>query len=133
MVSVVLMCDGMRHFRPVSFADFLHGYPCRRGYPCAVILTQTTSFSSAVMATQWATSSTVRPQPRHISSNVVEQTATQGVSGRSFTSSIELFFIRFFWLGLTQNCPSVVALPCRIEVLPAAAPLAGTILRKSYW
>jgi hypothetical protein len=35
------------------------------------------------MKTHCATSSTVRPQPRQTSSNVVEQTATQGVSGRS--------------------------------------------------
>ena len=34
-------------------------------------------------------------------------------------------------LGLTQNRPSGVALPCRTGVLPAAARLAGTILRKS--
>ncbi len=43
---------------------------------------QTASFSVSVMNTQCATSLTVRPQPRHTSSNVVEQTATQGVSGR---------------------------------------------------
>jgi hypothetical protein len=34
------------------------------------------------MKTQFATSATVRPQPRQTSSKVVEQTATQGVSGR---------------------------------------------------
>jgi hypothetical protein len=34
------------------------------------------------MNTQLATSATVRPQPRQTSSKVVEQTATQGVSGR---------------------------------------------------
>jgi hypothetical protein len=53
-----------------------------RGYPSAVILVQTRSFSSSAMNTQFATSATVRPQPRHTSSKVVEQTATQGVSGR---------------------------------------------------
>ena len=37
-----------------------------------------------------------------------------------------------FSVGLTQNRPSGVALPCRTGVLPAAARLAGTILRKSY-
>ncbi len=36
-----------------------------------------------------------------------------------------------FALGLTQNRSSGVALPCRTGVLPAAARLAGTILRKS--
>ena len=35
------------------------------------------------MNTHSATSTTVRPQPRQTSSKVVEQTATQGVSGRS--------------------------------------------------
>jgi hypothetical protein len=35
------------------------------------------------------------------------------------------------FVGLTQNRPSGVALPCRTGVLPAAARLAGTILRKS--
>jgi hypothetical protein len=34
------------------------------------------------MNTQFATSATVRPQPRQTSSKVVEHTATQGVSGR---------------------------------------------------
>ena len=34
------------------------------------------------MTTHCATSATVRPQPRHIASKVVEQTATHGVSGR---------------------------------------------------
>jgi glutathione S-transferase len=53
-----------------------------RGYPSAVILTHTRSFSSSVMETHCDTSATVRPQPRHTSSKVVEQTATQGVSGR---------------------------------------------------
>jgi hypothetical protein len=43
---------------------------------------QTHDFSSSDMNTQLATSVTVRPQPRHTSSKVVEQTATQGVSGR---------------------------------------------------
>src|SRR3954463_9951722 len=43
----------------------------------------TTSFCSSLIATQCATSTTVRPQPRHTSSTVVEQTATQGVSGRT--------------------------------------------------
>jgi len=40
------------------------------------------SFCSSDMNTQSATSATVRPQPRQTSSKVVEQTATQGVSGR---------------------------------------------------
>ena len=35
------------------------------------------------MNTQSATSATVRPHPRQTSSKVVEQIATQGVSGRS--------------------------------------------------
>jgi hypothetical protein len=47
-----------------------------------VILVHTRSFSSSDMNTQFATSETVRPQPRHTSSKVVVQTATQGVSGR---------------------------------------------------
>jgi hypothetical protein len=34
------------------------------------------------MVTQRATSIALRPQPRQIASKVVEQTATQGVSGR---------------------------------------------------
>lgn len=59
-----------------------HCRNCRRGYPSAVILIQTRSFSSSDMNTQLATSTTLRPQPRHISSKVVEQTATHGVSGR---------------------------------------------------
>lgn len=57
-----------------------------RGYPCDKIRCQTTSFCSAFINTQSATSVTVRPQPRQISSKVVEHTATQGVSGRSFVS-----------------------------------------------
>ena len=40
------------------------------------------SFSCGVINTQLDTSMTVRPQPRHISSKSVEQTATQGESGR---------------------------------------------------
>jgi hypothetical protein len=46
-----------------------------------VILIQTFSFSSSDITTQFATSSTVRPQPRQTASNVVEHTAMQGVSG----------------------------------------------------
>jgi hypothetical protein len=37
-----------------------------------------------------------------------------------------------FLIGLTQNCPSVVAPPRRTLVLSSSARLAGTILRKSY-
>ena len=37
-----------------------------------------------------------------------------------------------FEIGLTQNRPSGVALPCRTSVLSAASRLAGTILRQSY-
>jgi hypothetical protein len=44
------------------------------------------------MNTHWATSATVRPQPRQTSSNVVEQTATHGVSGRG----LEVFCISAF-------------------------------------
>jgi hypothetical protein len=43
----------------------------------------TTSFCWSDIKTQSATSATVRPHPLQISSKVVEQTATQGVSGRS--------------------------------------------------
>src|SRR3546814_34971 len=52
----------------------------RRGYPCARMRCHTTCFSSSVMNTQLDTSMAVRPQPRQISSNKVEQTATQGES-----------------------------------------------------
>jgi len=55
-------------------------YPLRRGYPCARIRCHTICFSSSVIKTQLETSIAVRPQPRHISSNRVEQTATQGES-----------------------------------------------------
>lgn len=36
-------------------------------------------------------------------------------------------------IGHTQNCSSVVALPCRTLVLPAASRLTETILRKPYY
>jgi hypothetical protein len=39
------------------------------------------------MLTQLDTSIAVRPQPRQISSNSVEHTATQGVSGRFFSGA----------------------------------------------
>src|SRR5690606_12263320 len=56
------------------------GQPLRRGYPCARMRCQTACFWSSVMKTQLDTSAAVRPQPRQISSNRVEQTATQGES-----------------------------------------------------
>src|SRR4051812_28202309 len=66
---------------------------------------QTSSFCSPLIDTQCATSTTVRPQPRHTSSNVVEHTATQGVSGRS-----------------PAGCPAAPAILCGgtdIELVPA--------------
>ena len=57
------------------------------------------------MNTQSATSATVRPQPRQTSSNVVEQTATQGVSGR-----VGLAFMS------RKNCGRVVGTPGREAV-----------------
>jgi len=58
--------------RPVQFL---------RGYPWARMRCQTACFSSSLMNTQLATSMAVRPQPRQMSSNRVEHTATQGESG----------------------------------------------------
>jgi len=43
----------------------------------------TAFFSPSSMKTQFETSMTVRPQPRQISSNSVEHTATQGESAPS--------------------------------------------------
>jgi hypothetical protein len=47
----------------------------------------TTCFSSSLKKTQLETSVAVRPQPRQISSNNVEQTATQGESLAANTRS----------------------------------------------
>lgn len=68
-----------------------NNYRFRRGYPSAKIRVHTRSFCSCVINTHSATSATVRPHPRQTSSKVVEQTATHGVSGRSFISDIVQF------------------------------------------
>src|SRR5690606_16363794 len=55
----------------------------RRGYPSLSIRFQTARFSSSEKNTQFATSITVRPHPRHTSSYSVEHTATHGESRSS--------------------------------------------------
>src|SRR5687767_7044330 len=69
---------------------------------------QTSSLSAGAIDTQCATSTTERPQPRQISSNVVEQTATQGVSGRSGSFSSSFITSLFCWADI-ERVPAVMA------------------------
>ena len=63
---------------------------------------QTARFSSSVMKTQLATSMAVRPQPRQMSSNSVEQTATQGIRG--LESALRVFGLgQFGQIGEIQT------------------------------
>src|SRR3569832_3033278 len=87
-----------RSIMKIAAARSWRNQDCLRGYPCAVMRSQTRSFSSCDMNTHCASSTTVRPHPRQTSSIVVEQTATHGVSGREAAGCDMAEFFNFFFV-----------------------------------
>jgi len=88
-----------RFWRPFFLSGGACGHqPCARmnriAVPSLTILSQTARFSSSLKNTQFDTSTAVRPHPLQTSSNSVEQTPMQGLSGRSCRVDMRRFVKR---------------------------------------